>query len=57
VYPGISQPENILFSGVYKFYFKKILPTIGGIISGNRGAYEYLPESVYNFPKKMSTGK
>lgn len=47
-----SQPENILFSGVYKFYFKKILPAIGGIISGNRGAYEYLPESVYNFPRK-----
>lgn len=47
-----SQPEGKFFGSIYKFYFKKILPFIGGIISGNRNAYEYLPDSVYNFPKK-----
>ena len=37
---------------LYRFYFKKILPWIGGIVSGNRKAYEYLPTSVFAFPSK-----
>ena len=32
-------------------YFLHILPFIGGLISGNRNAYRYLPESVLRFPK------
>lgn len=28
---------------------KKALPTIGGMLSGNKGAYEYLPNSIDNF--------
>ncbi|WP_022851384.1 bifunctional demethylmenaquinone methyltransferase/2-methoxy-6-polyprenyl-1,4-benzoquinol methylase UbiE [Limisalsivibrio acetivorans] len=47
-----STPENPVFAAVYRFYFTKILPFIGGLISGNRKAYEYLPDSVYKFPKK-----
>jgi demethylmenaquinone methyltransferase/2-methoxy-6-polyprenyl-1,4-benzoquinol methylase len=47
-----SQPEGFFFSRLYRLYFTKILPFIGGIISGNRGAYEYLPDSVYKFPKR-----
>ncbi|BAI81099.1 ubiquinone/menaquinone biosynthesis methyltransferase [Deferribacter desulfuricans SSM1] len=47
-----SQPDNKFFSKVYRFYFTKVLPFIGGLISGNRSAYEYLPDSVYKFPKK-----
>lgn len=47
-----SQPENPLVASIYKLYFTKILPFIGGIISGNRKAYEYLPDSVYKFPNK-----
>jgi demethylmenaquinone methyltransferase/2-methoxy-6-polyprenyl-1,4-benzoquinol methylase len=31
-------------------YFLKILPAIGGFVSGNRSAYEYLPASVLRFP-------
>ena len=34
----------------YKLYFLKILPAIGGWISGDRSAYEYLPQSVLRFP-------
>ena len=30
--------------------FQKILPAIGGLVSGDRGAYEYLPASVLRFP-------
>lgn len=47
-----SQPEGPVFSRLYRLYFTKILPFIGGLISGNKGAYEYLPESVYRFPKR-----
>ena len=36
------------------FYFKKILPLIGGIISGDREAYKYLPESVEEFDEKIN---
>ena len=31
-------------------YFLKILPAVGGWVSGDRGAYEYLPASVLRFP-------
>lgn len=46
-----SMPENPLMKQFYKFYFKRILPVIGGAISGNKGAYTYLPESVMQFPQ------
>ena len=39
-----------LFGKFYGFYFRKILPRIGALISGSRGAYEYLPASVHKFP-------
>lgn len=44
--------KNKLFRSLFNFYFKNILPFIGGIVSKNYGAYLYLPTSVYNFPKK-----
>jgi demethylmenaquinone methyltransferase/2-methoxy-6-polyprenyl-1,4-benzoquinol methylase len=34
---------------VFNLYFQKILPRIGGFISRDRQAYEYLPESVSRF--------
>lgn len=34
----------------YAFYFRRVLPRIGALISGQRGAYTYLPESVARFP-------
>jgi len=38
------------FRQAFQFYFTKILPKIGGAVSGSRGAYEYLSESVARFP-------
>lgn len=46
-------PKNKFFAALYKFYFKKILPAIGGLISGNKSAYTYLPESVEEFDMKV----
>ena len=49
-----QMPENKIFRGLYKFYFKKILPLVGGIISKNKIAYKYLPDSVEEFDEKIS---
>ena len=46
----LSVPANPVIRWCYKLYFLKILPAIGGWISGDRGAYEYLPTSVLRFP-------
>lgn len=43
-------PEKAFVNKLYRIYFRHILPLIGGLISGNRAAYRYLPESVYAFP-------
>jgi demethylmenaquinone methyltransferase / 2-methoxy-6-polyprenyl-1,4-benzoquinol methylase len=45
-----SQPTNFPVKQVYHFYSKYILPTIGQLLSKERSAYEYLPESVKAFP-------
>ncbi len=46
-------PSNAVFKALYKFYFKKILPVVGGIISGDMAAYKYLPRSVEEFDEKI----
>ena len=38
------------FGRLYGFYFRRVLPRIGTLISGVRGPYEYLPSSVEKFP-------
>jgi len=43
-------PRDELMRRLYPFYFRKLLPWLGGLISGDRGAYVYLPESVTQFP-------
>ena len=45
-----SQPTSPVFAAVYGFYSRRILPVIGGAISGAKEAYTYLPESVRKFP-------
>jgi demethylmenaquinone methyltransferase / 2-methoxy-6-polyprenyl-1,4-benzoquinol methylase len=52
-----KMPSNALFKRLYKFYFKKILPVIGGTISGDREAYDYLPKSVEEFDEKVNLRK
>jgi len=45
-----SQPVVPGFRGLFNFYFTRVLPRVGGLVSGSRGAYEYLPDSVTRFP-------
>ncbi len=47
-----SHPSLPGFRQLYHFYFGKVLPRIGGIVSGSSGAYRYLPDSVSKFPKQ-----
>ena len=44
-----SRMEGIL-SPLYNFYFRKVLPFLAKMISGEKEAYTYLPDSVKNFP-------
>jgi demethylmenaquinone methyltransferase / 2-methoxy-6-polyprenyl-1,4-benzoquinol methylase len=45
-----STPRMRVLRTLYQFYFHHMLPLIGGLISGHRTAYQYLPRSVANFP-------
>ncbi|HPV78114.1 MAG TPA: class I SAM-dependent methyltransferase, partial [Gemmatimonadaceae bacterium] len=45
-----STPRSALVRTGYHAYFHNILPWIGGVISGHKTAYKYLPQSVANFP-------
>lgn len=44
-----SNPEGSFFGAIYRFYFLKLLPFIGGVFS-KKDAYRYLPDSVFEFP-------
>jgi demethylmenaquinone methyltransferase / 2-methoxy-6-polyprenyl-1,4-benzoquinol methylase len=39
-----------LLGTAYRFYFDRVLPRVGGLVSGDPGAYRYLPDSVARFP-------
>lgn len=45
-----SKPKYAVFRGFFRVYFTRILPFVGGLLSGSRGAYQYLPDSVSRFP-------
>lgn len=44
-----TEPPEGLLGDFYRWYFCKVLPKIGGVISGHRSAYTYLPKSVAHF--------
>jgi len=45
-----STPPSALMRGLYHLYFHHVLPRVGGLVSGHRTAYSYLPKSVAHFP-------
>ena len=45
-----AEPPGKVFGTMYRFYFRQILPLVGGMISGSTSAYTYLPNSVRAFP-------
>jgi demethylmenaquinone methyltransferase/2-methoxy-6-polyprenyl-1,4-benzoquinol methylase len=49
-----SQPIVPVFRQMFNFYFRRLLPRIGGCLSGSRSAYQYLPDSVKAFPDQLA---
>jgi len=47
-----SLPRNPVIRALYGFYFHRVLPLLGGLVSGNFAAYRYLPKSVADFPPR-----
>jgi len=45
-----SKPTVPILRSFFRIYFTKVLPVFGGLISGSKSAYQYLPESVSRFP-------
>ena len=52
-----SMPPNPFIKALYSLYFHRVLPLIGGLISGNMEAYKYLPRSVEGFPPRDTFAK
>lgn len=47
----LSTPPGAILGGLYRLYFTRILPLIGRLVSGDGGAYRYLPETVLAWPR------
>jgi len=44
-----GQPSGV-FGALFRFYSRAVMPLVGGLITGNRAAYEYLPRTSAAFP-------
>jgi len=44
-----TEPPDGMLGDLYRWYFRRVLPRIGGMLSGDRDAYTYLPRSVSRF--------
>lgn len=49
-----GQPDGIVFGPLYRVYSKYLMPLIGGLLTGNRDAYAYLPQTAARFPSAES---
>ena len=52
-----TEPPSRILRGLYLFYFRRILPLLGRVLSGHPWAYRYLPESVKEFPGPAGLGR
>jgi demethylmenaquinone methyltransferase/2-methoxy-6-polyprenyl-1,4-benzoquinol methylase len=49
----LAVPPFAPLRGLYLFYFRRLLPLIGRLVSGDPSAYDYLPGSVLHFPQRQ----
>jgi demethylmenaquinone methyltransferase/2-methoxy-6-polyprenyl-1,4-benzoquinol methylase len=47
----VAQPRNPMVHWGHQLYFNRVVPVIGGLVSGHRTAYAYLPQSAAHFPR------
>lgn len=45
-----AEPETPVFAPVYRFYRRRVLPWVGGALTGDRDAYRYLDDTIASFP-------
>lgn len=45
-----AEPETPVFAPVYRFYRRRLLPWIGGALTGDQDAYRYLDDTIASFP-------
>jgi demethylmenaquinone methyltransferase/2-methoxy-6-polyprenyl-1,4-benzoquinol methylase len=45
-----GQPQGTVLGPLYRLYSRYVLPCVGGLVSGNRDAYTYLPRTAAVFP-------
>lgn len=50
----LCEPRNALVRAVYRLYAGKIIPAIGGMVSGDKNAYTYLPRSITACPARSA---
>jgi demethylmenaquinone methyltransferase / 2-methoxy-6-polyprenyl-1,4-benzoquinol methylase len=52
-----TEPPDNFLGNVYRWYFRRVLPRIGAVLSGDSAAYTYLPNSVFRFfrPAELSS--
>ena len=49
-----GQPTGIAWGALFRFYSNFIMPIVGGLLTGNRAAYTYLPRTSAAFPCRES---
>lgn len=52
-----SHPKSEIFRKIYDLYSFSVIPAVGEMVTGNRSAYEYLPESIRKFPPQEELKK
>ena len=52
-----SPMDRPVIGPLFRIYFHRVMPFLGGVISGDRAAYSYLPESVDRFPEPVELGR
>jgi len=49
-----SRPPLTLFRALYHFYIRTVIPALGGWLTGERSAFEYLNQSIESFPGQVA---
>jgi 2-octaprenyl-6-methoxy-1,4-benzoquinone methylase (EC 2.1.1.-)/demethylmenaquinone methyltransferase (EC 2.1.1.-) len=49
-----SHPQNAVFAGLYRFYNDRVLPVVAKTFSSNADAYDYLNESIRDWPDQVT---
>lgn len=50
----MSRPPFAPFRALYHFYLHTVIPTLGGMLTGNRASFEYLRDSILGFPSQVA---